>query len=1121
MLESAFLEDENLISALLDCQEKLQEDPNLDISQFLSDYGLTDDQRKKFLENYDVLNVLNDFHGYLKQKSLPDARTSAKISSIGRFVVIRDLGRGGSSRVVLANDPLLKREVALKIPHPNWMSEETIQRFVQEAQLTARLRHPHIVPLHEVGEADGQFFLVYEYCAGGSLAQWLRKQESPVSPALAAWIVSCIAAAVQSAHESGILHRDLKPGNVLLQPNANNQTAPEHFPFNLVVSDFGLAKVMDAKPVASSTENLATPMTNTGLLLGTPQYMAPEQTESKSSDIGPSTDVFAIGVILYQLLIGRTPFQSNSDWETIHQIRTFEVVDAHRLRPDVPKDLAVICSKCLEKRPEKRYRTAQELLEDLQNFQQNRPIKARPISLTRRFLKWSRRYPVTTALLVLISLTTAATFIAVTWHFAQVSHYAGELQQANAKLEDALREKDEQRQRAEGKELLALQHDYVSTIGRANELLKQNQTGFICDVLNHFRPVPGDRDLRGFEWHYLWYEGCRLRNLQGHRDDVYLTSPVNCNNIFASASYDRTIRFWDLNTNQLLHTWNWSDGSIKSFAWSADGKKLALGRDREEGFSIEIKEFPSDELTFRAPLNDFEPQTICFAGNGQYVLVNSHYDNQSRLEMWSVATGDRIWHNQIDHGLYALPSFCDNGTQVESYSIIFQPGHCIIKQLQLDARNGRQLQEKTFPCPLSLNSDFTKIAINDANTLIAVPLMTGGAAVQSLDGENSKDVIVNRSHQVRNLCFCSSDKLLAMSCFHGTHKPGDIFSANVQVLDLKTRKILDNTLAINARSVLSLPNTNELLLAGVDGIIRIWGDFDQGLRSDDQELFGHSKETWTLAFSPDGTTLASGSDDHLVKIWDVSTKKLLQTLQQHDSLVTSVAFSPSGDLLATAGYDRKVILWDTHTYQPLHIMKGHKGSIRGIAFSPDGRWLASTGRDGIVNIWNCATGELKKGFHGHGDVVHCIKFSPDGRQLACGDNDQQAILWDLEQENKKTVFPVQAHVHSLQFSPDGKHLALGMRNSVIAIFDLNTHKEIGRLMGHEGVIRTLDYSHDGRTLASGSSDGTIKLWQVATYAELLSLPSQKTQVNCVTFAPNGKLLASATHDGGIQLWQGR
>ena len=352
---------------------------------------------------------------------------------VGDYEILGVLGRGGMGVVYKAKQKRLNRIVALKmILGGLHASDEDLRRFRQEAEASARLQHPNIVQIHEVGEMDGKPYFSLEYVDGGCLANKMANEPQPVFSA--AQLIETLARAMHYAHQRGIVHRDLKPANILLAtpPPDGSATAPVTSFGIPKVTDFGLAKRMDV--------DLG--QTQTGAIMGTPSYMAPEQAGGRIREIGPATDIYALGAILYDLLTGRPPFKANTLADTLHQVQMVEPVSPGRLQPQVPRDLATICLKCLNKEPKKRYESGMALAEDLGRFLAGEPIHARPTSLLERGFKWSKRRPSVAALIAVSVLSFVALGIGG-WYSAAHLYYA------NEKILEANRQTESERGRAE------------------------------------------------------------------------------------------------------------------------------------------------------------------------------------------------------------------------------------------------------------------------------------------------------------------------------------------------------------------------------------------------------------------------------------------------------------------------------------------------------------------------------------------------------------------------------------------------------------------------------------------------------------------------------------------------
>jgi tetratricopeptide (TPR) repeat protein len=374
-----------------------------------------------------------------------DPTVACALRRIGRFEIVSVLGRGGQGLMLLANDPVLSRQVALKVPWAETLFTPTLRRrFLREAQAVARLTHPHIVAVYEVGEIGPLCFIASAFVSGQSLATWLKEPTARIDTREAATLIADLADAMHYAHSQGVLHRDLKPGNVLLETILDGSPAAlpgATGPSRLMpkITDFGLAKILD----------LAGGETCTGAIIGTPEYMSPEQANADHAAIGPATDIYALGTVLYELLAGCPPFRAGSDAETLRMVVSDEPAAPRRKQPHVPRDLEAICLRCLEKSPTRRYATAQELADELHRWLAGESIRARPTGRIEHAWRWAKKQPIVAGLAA-VALASLASGTALSTYFAIQSHdQAAAAQQSAAMAARTAVEEREQRVRAE------------------------------------------------------------------------------------------------------------------------------------------------------------------------------------------------------------------------------------------------------------------------------------------------------------------------------------------------------------------------------------------------------------------------------------------------------------------------------------------------------------------------------------------------------------------------------------------------------------------------------------------------------------------------------------------------
>jgi serine/threonine protein kinase len=399
----------------------------------------------------------------------------------GRFLVIGEIGRGGYGVVFLAHDPQLNRDIALKVPHVSIVSVPGLRaRFNQEARAAAGLDHPNIVQVFEAGDIGPICFIASAYCPGPNLADWLGQRKELVPYSDAAQLIAMLADAVNHAHHRGVFHRDLKPANIILHPASTTGNATRLSEFIPRITDFGLAKVVN-----DSSFN-----TQSGSVLGTPSYMAPEQAAGKASNTHGVADVYSLGAILYQLLTGVAPFQGDSPLETLQHVLTREPIAPSRLRQSLPKDLETICMKCLEKDPKERFQSAEELAEDLRRYLRSEPIRARPISTMEWLWRMARRKPLTASLTAALVVSIILGMLSVSILWQRSEYQRGRVTQA---LDRVSRANIEVMQRNEHSARMLYLRDIASAKAESAHNVEHS-----IQILENCQT-----DLRKWEWNYL------------------------------------------------------------------------------------------------------------------------------------------------------------------------------------------------------------------------------------------------------------------------------------------------------------------------------------------------------------------------------------------------------------------------------------------------------------------------------------------------------------------------------------------------------------------------------------------------------------------------------------------
>jgi WD40 repeat protein len=991
---------------------------------------------------------------------------AAKSMRVPGYEILAELGRGGMGVVYQARHVTLGRLVALKmLLAGSHAGEQDLARFRTEAAAVARLQHPNIVQIYEIGEAEGKPFFALEFLEGGSLSDQL--DGTPLPPRQAAQLVKTLAKAMQAAHEQGIVHRDLKPGNVLLTADGTPK-----------ITDFGLAKRLDD----------TTGQTASGAILGTPSYMAPEQAGGKSKTIGPAADVYALGAILYELLTGRPPFKAAVALDTVLQVLSDEPVPPRRLEPKIPHDLETICLKCLAKEPPKRYATATDLADDLRSYLAGKPIQARPVSAPERAVKWIRQRPQVAALMGALLVAALALLVGGIWFTAQLRIERDQAEQAKQEAEAARGQAEAEKQeavrarrRAETDKHHTEMARYAVQIRLAQRELQDQNIGRAEQVLHGC-----SRDLRGWEHRYLWtLSQRRMRTLRGHTNEVRSVCFSPDGKRLASAGDDHKVKVWDAVTGELTLTLERHRDVVRCVVFSPDGKGLAsAGEDNV----VRVWDATTGQ------------QTVILEGHSGGVTSVAYSADGKRLVSGGRDATVRVWEAATGHEIVTLRGHTD-----PVWSVAFSPDGKRLASASADksvrvwdlpkGENPLILQGHTGTVNsvgFSPNGQRLASASDDATVLIW-DLTTGRSAL-SLTGH---------TEAVKSIAFSTDGRLASASADSTVRLWGPYTGRSTHILK-------GHTLPVT--SVAFSPDGQRLATASRDQTVRLWD-----LAPDAVALKGNAA-ILAVGFSPDGQRLASASADTTVRVWDGRTAQQVLSLKGHQSAVTSVAFSPDRQRLASGSQDGTVKVWDPTSGEAGRTLQGHTGGITSLAFSPAGQRLASASRDGTVRVWDMDTGELAHCLKGHTDTVNCVAFSPDGRYLASGSDDRTVKVWDAQ--SGEAVFSAESNalVYSVAFSPDGKRLASAWGDGIVRVWDTFTGKNLITLSGHTLSVTSVAFNPDGHRLASASKDGTVRIWDMATGQETLSLEGHTGAVNSVAFSPDGRRLASASDDGTVRIW---